>query len=261
MKKISFGLITMLVVFFSTQITGFAYSYGDPNKEKIADVYEQMVVKLNESPPNFADAKALFETIREEEIVLHMGEAPAQVVEKNIADEDKEAVISNMQKILTLNISRRLEALEDDFENYDLTKKLLAKAFATYKVVSPVVEEKDGELDQQIRDQFDLALESLGNPGLFGVGEKEPNKDQFIESKTFILEAIKEPFGIEDYTTGHFVDQVQKAEKAEQNEDKAGSTSNWTDYSNLKNWLPIAIIGLGIIVVIIYFIRKRKRSS
>lgn len=260
LKKFNLALFVILTVVISMQVTAHAYSYGDPNREKLAEVYEQIVVKLNESPPAFADAKALFLTVKDEEIVLHLGKEPAQVVLQNFENKDKEAVIQNMQKILALNISRRFEAIEQDFENYDIAKKLLAKAFSTYKALSPLVQEKNAELDDKIRRQFEAALESLGNPGLFGVGEQDSNKEQFIESKQFILDSLKEPFGIDEYSIGHFVNQVDKSkiEGSAGDADKVDEPTNWTDYANLKNWIPIGLIIIVILAVVIYAIRKRK---
>ncbi|QHE50930.1 hypothetical protein [Pontibacillus sp. HMF3514] len=252
MKKISLLSIIIILLTFSVQPHVSAYTYGDPSKEKIAQVYEKMLTKLNQSPPNFEEAEALYNTVKEE-VDMHMGEEASKLVLNAIENEDKEATIEHMQKLLAFNISRRLNAIEKNFNNYDTSKKLLAKGFATYKTLSPAVSDEYPELDKKIKDHFDLALESLGNPGLFGVGEKESDKEQFLTSKSFILDNLKKPFNIEEYRIGHFTESATE-------DDSAGQVKNdgYTDFSDLKNWLPLLFLGAIIMVVVLYFLRKRK---
>ncbi len=50
--------------------------------------------------------------------------------------------------MLVLNVARRLANVEKNFDNYDTSKRLLAKAFATYKALSPIVQQNDAELDE-----------------------------------------------------------------------------------------------------------------
>ena len=118
---------------------------------------------------------------------MHMGPDPAKLILKNLKDKDKEAAISNMEKLLVLNIARRLESIEKNFAEYDTTKKILAKAYATYYALYPKVEAEKPENDKKIRTDFDQALEAVGNPGLVGVGKKEARLDAFKENKEEIL--------------------------------------------------------------------------
>ncbi|ARI77953.1 hypothetical protein [Halobacillus mangrovi] len=252
MKKFSLFLAMMLFITFSIQTNVAAYSYGDPSEEKIAEVYKDMVVKLNQTPPNFEEAEALYNTVKEE-VDMHMGEDVSEVILDSIENKDKEATIENMQKLLALNISRRLEAIEKNFDDYDTSKKLLAKGNATYEALSPAVADENSELDGKIKDEFDQALEALGNPGLFGVGEKESDKEQFVSSKDFILEELKQPFDIEEYSAGHFTESATEGENGSQS-----AVDKYTDFSELKNWLPLLVIGIVIIGVVIYFIRRKK---
>ncbi|MFZ3579952.1 hypothetical protein [Virgibacillus sp. DJP39] len=254
MRKMSLLILTIILLSaFTNEVSVSAYSYGDPNKEKIAEVYRKMVIKLNESPPNYEAAKEFFLTVKEE-IDMHMGKDASEIVLDPLNNKDKKATINNMEKLLALNISRRLEALEQGFGEYDTSKKLLAKAFATYEALSPTVRDFDPDLDEQIKQNFDSALEALGNPGLFGVGEKKSNFKQFKKSKQFILDSLKEPFEIEAYDVGHFT----KGDTEQELKNQDTQSSDYTDYSELKNWIPILIIALIICAASIYFIRKRK---
>lgn len=45
MKKLLFFSLMLLVILTSVPISSFAYSYGDPNEETIAEAYKEMVAK------------------------------------------------------------------------------------------------------------------------------------------------------------------------------------------------------------------------
>ncbi|MCA1031973.1 hypothetical protein LCL95_13140 [Bacillus timonensis] len=252
MKKITY-IILMFVLLINIAIPHdvSAYSYGDPSEEKVAEAYKEMVSKLNDEPADFKSAKEVYNTVKEE-IDMHMGTEPSDVILKHFEQEDKEKVIADMQKILVLNIVRRMDNIESNFEDYDTSKRLLAKAFATYNALSPVIAQNNSGLDQQMKKKFDAALEALGNPGLFGVGKKEPNKDAFIENKEFIYESLQDQFNLESLEVGHFTEgsplEEEGIEKVE-----------WTDLTSLKNWIPISLI-VGVILGIILLTAKRRKS-
>jgi hypothetical protein len=250
MKKFSILFFIVAILFYNISNNGaFAYSYGDPNEEKLAEVYKEMLVKLDENPPNFSAAQKLYET-QKEEIDMHMGPEPSKLIMANINDKDKEAAIINMEKLLVLNVARRLENIEKNFSEYDTSKKLLAKGFATYDALAPKVEAENPDTDKKIRADFDQALEALGNPGLFGVGKKEANLDAFKENKVEILNSLKTEFKLKSLEVGHFSEST-----TEQNTGK----KDWTDISNIRNWIPLILIAGVIIAVIIFVIRKRRK--
>ncbi|WP_027409524.1 hypothetical protein [Anoxybacteroides tepidamans] len=242
----------LLLIFILTYppMTAFAYSYGDPNEEKVAEVYKQMAEKLNQQPPDFAEAKTIFETVKEE-LDMHMGTEPSQTVLADIDAKNKEAVLRDMKKILVLNIARRLENIEKNFKQYETSKRLLAKAFATYEALSPSVQANDAALDKQLRTEFDNALQSLGNPGLFGVGKKQSDIEKFKKSKEFILTSLQKQFGLKSLKVGHFSESAtEKSDAAEKKE--------WTDLSKLKNWIPLAVLVVVIAGVVIYSVRRKR---
>ncbi len=252
-RILSSALIMTLICILAVPDLASAYSYGDPTEEKVAEAYSEMSAKLNESPPNFAEANKIFASVKDE-IQLHMGDDAVQAVQKELDNEDKEAVITNMQQVLVLNISRRLENAETDFEEYDTTRKLVGKADATYKTLSPVVKQTNPELDEKIKNEFEVLLDSLGNPGLFGVGEKDSDEEKYAESKKVILDGLKNHFDMKSVEIGHF------GESATEDESAGSEKTDWTDLGQLSNWLPIVILIVVIAGVVIYTTRKRRRS-
>ncbi len=89
--------IAVIVILNLIPLKAFAYSYGDPNKEAVAEAYKEMKEKLNEQPPNFAAAKEIFGTVKEE-IDMHMGPEPSKAVLAAIEAKDRQAVIKDMEK-------------------------------------------------------------------------------------------------------------------------------------------------------------------
>lgn len=229
-----------------------AYSYGDPNMEDVAEAYKKMAAELNESQPNFDGARTAYETIKQE-IDMHMGPQPSEAVLADLNAKDKAKTISDMQKILVLNIARRLESIEADFKNYKQNKMLIAKANATYEALSPQVKQKDPAADSQLRQSFDKSLQALGNPGLFGVGVKEPDLPAFQANKKQILDALKIQFKLESLEVGHFAGDGKAAAPA------APKGAGGADMADLKNWIPLAAIVLLLIAVMMYARKKRKR--
>jgi hypothetical protein len=160
-----------------------------------------------------------------------------------------------LQRILVLNIARRMESVAKDFKNFDQNRMLLAKANATYEALSPQVKEKDAALDDSIRNNFKQALDSLGNPGLFGVGVKEADPTLFQTNEKQILDALKAQFKLESVEVGHFPEGGTS--------DHAAKPSTATDSgeagaAKYKNWIPIAVIIVFLAGILIYA-KKRKR--
>lgn len=253
MKKTLFLCFSLIIILSNSFIqSAAAYTYGDPNKEELAEVYNEMLIELSKTPPDYTTAKKHFETIKEE-IDMHMGPEPGTVIVENLDNEEKEEAISNLDKLLVLNIARRMDSVENNFEEFDTSKKLMAKAFATYEALSSKVEGENPELDEEIRAQFEGALDALGNPGLFGVGEKQADIEKFKSAKEGILIPLQEQFGLESLDVGHFSESASEAEK-----DNV-KNSNWTDISNLKNWVPLILIVAVIAAAVLFGLRRRSK--
>lgn len=225
-----------------------AYTYGDPNEEALAEAYKAMLIELDETPADYATAQKHFETVKEE-VDMHMGPEPAKIILQNLEDENKEQVIENMDKLLVLNIARRLENIEKNFSEYDTSKRLLAKGHATYKALSPKVESLNPEIDQEIKAEFDRALQALGNPGLFGVGKQKADLNAFNASKEKILTSLQKEFNLKSLEIGHFSESATETDSGK---------NEWTDVSNIRNWIPLLLI-VGLIAAVIIVAKRRKK--
>lgn len=180
-------LALSLLLLFPT--SAFAYSYGDPNKEDVAETYKEIAAKLEKSPEDWNGAYQAFLS-RKKEISQHFGEQPAKLLETNFAQKNKQLVLHNYKAVLVLNIDRRLDYAEKEFEDYAQSKLLLAKARGTLDVLAPYVSDSASKSSYAA---FDKALKALGNPGLFGVGTVPSDKNEFLKQTGAIRSTLK-PF-------------------------------------------------------------------
>ena len=252
MKKFLLScFLLILMLAYSFPLSAKAYTYGDPNEEALAEAYKKMLIELDKNPPDYVTAEKHFNTVKEE-VDMHMGPEPSKVILQNLENKDKEQAINNLDQLLVLNIARRLENIDKNFSEYETSKRLLAKGFATYEALSPKVEARNPEVDKEIKSEFDKALNSLGNPGLFGVGQKEADQKAFDASKDQIFSLLQKEFDLKSLKVGHFAESATEASSQE---------NDWTDISNLRNWLPLVIIVVIIVAIVIFTIRKRKMNS
>jgi|GEM_PF-1232689 len=185
----------LLLILFTLLIPNMAYgySYGDPTQEDVAETLKIIVAKVGGKNQ---DWNAAFEAykVRRSEISSHFGESVAVTLDVNFADKDSEALIANYKAVLVMNLKRRFDYAEKDINDYSKAKLLLAKAKGTYDVLHPYVEaKKPGEVSK-ILTAFDKALEALGNPGLFGVGQKEVNVEEYKKQVSYIYKTLKPLF-------------------------------------------------------------------
>ncbi len=94
---------------------------------------------------------------------------------------DTNKINTLLQKILYLEIEELLDKVEQEFTNYQKSRLLIVK---TKKHLNVLTQEKTA------LEYIKKILESIGNPGLMGVGHKNPNKELFLEYKKKLLEKI-----------------------------------------------------------------------
>ncbi|RCW49046.1 hypothetical protein [Paenibacillus prosopidis] len=171
-----------------------AYSYGDANTEDIAETFKLVESSLAGASPNWKAAEEAYK-VRRPEIVSHFGEAVGATLDNNFKNKDAKLTVANFKAVLVMNLDRRFTYAIKGFDDYAQTKLLLAKAKATFDTLKPYVSSRTDEINAA----FDAALEALGNPGLFGVGQKAAEPDVFKEKVNFIYGIVKPLFPYKAY--------------------------------------------------------------
>lgn len=191
-RSLRYGLILAALLIWMSPAQALAYSYGDANTEDVAETFKAVVSAVNGN-----DWATVEEThkVRRSEIKSHFGEAVALTLDKNIEAKDGKLLIANYKAVLVMNLDRRFTYAQKDLSDYAGAKLLLAKAKATFDTLSPYMSSGT----DQINKAFDEALEALGNPGLFGVGQKEADPDTFKQKVKFIYGKVNPLFPYKAY--------------------------------------------------------------
>jgi hypothetical protein len=184
-------LILTIILFLLLPNSAFAYSYGDPNKEDIAEALKVIKVKLEANPPDWEGAFQQY-LVHKKVLALEFGEEVTSTLEANFSVKNKGLLEVNYRGMLAMNLKRRFDYANKQIEDYAQAKLLLAKARGTFEVLTPYV--ADANIVSSVEASFKKALESLGNPGLFGVGKVESNPEQFKKETDFIYNAVKPLF-------------------------------------------------------------------
>lgn len=246
-NKLRITIIMLLTLCLLLPGGALAYSYGDPNKEDVAESFKEIVVELNQSPIDWSKAEAIYKT-RRAEISSHFGEDVAVTLDVNLSNEDKDAFIANFKAVLGINLKRRFDYSIKDFDDYAEVKLLVAKAKGTYDVIKPYLpSNKTDGLDTA----FNVAYDALGNPGLFGVGEKPSDKTVFKEQTAYILNTVLPFFPFEDQIEGDSKPGQQPDEVEHAPMERTKKTN--TAISIIIILVVSAIVGIGIRIL-----RKKK---
>jgi len=190
--------LLLLCLLLLQPVQVFAYSYGDPNKEELAELFKIINSNLQSSPENWNGAAQAFASKRSE-IALEFGESTAKTVEQNLSLKQKELVLHNYKAILVMNVDRRLSYAQKQFDDYAKAKLLLAKGRGTFNVLEPYVNKSTAT---NVYAAFDKALAALGNPGLFGVGTVPANKAEFVKQTNAITNMLGPLFSLKKGTQG-----------------------------------------------------------
>ncbi|QYR22064.1 hypothetical protein KZ483_03280 [Paenibacillus sp. sptzw28] len=199
MRSILKTAMLAVAFFLALAPTGvWAYSYGDANKEDVAETFKLIVSSLNQSPADW-NAAAEAHKARRAEIASHFGAAVAATLDKNIESRKADIVIANYKALLVMNLDRRFNNAIESIKDYTQAKLLLAKAKATFETLEPYAEAKlTKEQIAGINNDFNKALDDIGNPGLFGVGKKEADPEGLKTAVNRIYDEVKPLFPYQD---------------------------------------------------------------
>lgn len=250
MKKIIIYTINLILLLtFLLPNHAFAYSYGDPGEEKIAEGYKQLKEYVNND--QWDKAEGLIANF-EEDFKLYFSQAHPYITQA-LENKDKELLLRSYRVALRLNIERRLHFAQKQFEEYGQAKLLLAKARGTFNVLEPYLEEEKGEETvQKVYGAFDTALESLGNPGLFGIGNKDSDEELFKKQVTYINETMKDVFQLPESKEG------DSPELSEENLDFFDNLDG--ESSPIWKWISLGLVGLFILLIVFQRMRKRNKE-
>lgn len=229
--------------------SAFAYSYGDPNKEPIAETYKEIAAKLEQKPEDWNGAYQAFLS-RQSEISLEFGDKIAKVLDENLKQKQKDLFLGNYKSVLVMNINRRLDNAEQQFSDYAKAKLLLAKGRGTVTVLAPYLDE---ETSKTALTAFDNALNALGNPGLFGVGAVPANKTVFLAQTELIRKTLNPLFPFKESAS-------DAAQPPATGNVGAGTPAEQAAGTKVNPAVTISVIGgLALVAGILIWIARRNK--
>ncbi len=128
----------------------------------------------------------------------HLFEADhlAPKFEETVKNKDIDKTLENFAHLTYLSIREKLHQNKtENFKNYKNAKARLKLARKSYMdVLDASVRQKKAANSLTIMSQFNAALESIGNPGLFGVGKKAPDSSRYDKAVKKIETLIEKSF-------------------------------------------------------------------
>jgi len=191
-KLLTLASLLLAVAFLLLPSSALAYSYGDPNKEDVAETFKAVIAAAAGGDWNTA---AETHKVRRAEIVSHFGEEVAAELDRNLEDKNEAELMANYKALMVMNLERRFDSAKEMIADYTQAKMLLAKGRATFDALKPYLEAKLSPAEiASLEERFEAALKAIGNPGLFGVGKAEADPKLLADNVDAIYAAVAPHF-------------------------------------------------------------------
>jgi len=183
-----FTLLTgIFCLVFSVQVS--AYSYSAMGDEPVIDGRESMLLAIEKKDvPTMLSALEVFH----EELDFLQSKTTG-----NLSDQFKSAIkkqnYAQLKSLLDLTIylmiESRLNKAFKDLDNYQVAKVLVMKSKLYLDILFPALE-RSKKMDAL--NAMSAILKAVGNPGVFGVGQKSANPEVFKLQQEILFSAIQQ---------------------------------------------------------------------
>jgi len=164
-----------------------AYSYAAAGAEPLIEAREKTLAALNEE--DFDAARAAAEAAKAEfdNLDQEFGHEFRAQLEQALNARDEQGIDRVYLEVFRVEVARRLAAASKNLSDYQQAKTLVVKSKRFFDLIAP-------RLSKEGREQGDAALraclESIGNPGVFGVGAREADPAAFERSRKSVVESL-----------------------------------------------------------------------
>lgn len=181
-------LVLLFIVALFTAINLNAYSYAAAGKEPTIDSKEAILKAINAD--DFKGAKEVFVKYSKNYQYLsdEFNSKLFEGLKTSIDKKDKETILKWLNVSLASEIQRRLDGGLQNIKKFNVAKVMLAKANKFYKILSVSLEKEENE---KLKQALKKCVESIGNPGLFGVGAKPINIEVYKKNQSLAIEVLK----------------------------------------------------------------------
>ena len=130
--------------------------------------------------------KAGKEIMKQKELYEYFEKADKKPLYMPLLNASKQKDAAKVKQLLdhslVLEIKELLNQVAENFDNYQKSRLLIVKAKKHLKALTK---------DKKPMKVMKKILKSIGNPGLMGMGKREPNKEMFEENRKLLLEMIE----------------------------------------------------------------------
>ena len=185
-KTVKSFFFSCFVLLFSTQ--SFAYSYAAAGKEPLIEGRETLLKAL--SANDYTAVQTAYDSMLAEFVYFneHHGLKVDEQMQTAITNQDQQGVATALTTTMKAEVMRRLEGAEQNINDYQVAKVLVVKSKLFIDLLA-------ADLTADHRQKADLAirgaLASIGNPGVFGVGQKPADVTRFIAFRTDLQAALQ----------------------------------------------------------------------
>jgi len=164
-----------------------AYSYAAAGKEPLIDAREVILQAVHDG--DFAAARVAYDAVTDEIAYLDADTAPGLDAELTDAfeAEDADAIAAGLRRAFAAEIDRRLTAGRENLGDYQAAKVLVVKSKRFFDAMAAqMAPEARAKAEEGLR----ICLKAIGNPGVFGVGRKEPDPAAYDTGLTMVRSAL-----------------------------------------------------------------------
>ena len=177
------------IIFLVFSLHASAYSYSAMGDEPVIDGREAMLLAIENK--DVSTMLAALEVFHEELDFLQsktMGNLTVQF-KSAIKQKDFVKLKSLLDLTIYLMIENRLNKAYKDLDNYQVAKVLVMKSKLYLDILFPAL---DRSKKVDALNAMSAILKAVGNPGVFGVGQKAANPEVFKQQQDVLFSALQQ---------------------------------------------------------------------
>ncbi len=186
MKIYSIKIFILVLGIFGTSVS-HAYSYAAAGKEPVIDARELIYQALSKN--DYSAVKGAVETLREEFEYLKTDHQIDLLTPLLLAINEKNEpeIKALIDRTLYEEIVRRLDGAQKNLSDYQVAKVLVVKSKLFLDLLLPKLSDSERIKAQEA---IQAILVSIGNPGVFGVGQVDASPTDFAEYRSTLLNVL-----------------------------------------------------------------------
>jgi len=164
-----------------------AYSYAAAGAEPLLDGREALFAAV--SAGKWDDAKTALAAMQADLDYLDQNEdkGTAQAFDDAVAAKDAKLVTAAFVRAASDEIVRRVDGGRANLTDYQSAKVLVIRAQRFYTAIAGDLPPDQSKI---VGDGLQKALDAIGNPGVFGVGARQPDPTAYAAARAEIFKAL-----------------------------------------------------------------------